>query len=179
LTELKTSRVPASSQWILPAALCLSLALLIVAGCGKRQTRLAGTSGSPEEVCRRALEALKHNDTLGLQRLRLTEFEHDSLLVPQMPASPAGLERDMDMAWRLLDQRSIKGIRRAMEDYGGRRFSLVKVRFTKPEERFGHLVAHKGTEVTVRDSSGVELVLPIFGSILEDNGRYKLVSIRD
>lgn len=96
-----------------------------------------------------------------------------------MPATPAGVGRDMDMAWRMLDQRSIKGIRRAMEDYGGQKFSLVTVRFTRPAERFGDLVAHKGTEVTVRDSTGAELVLPIFGSILEDNGRYKLVSIRD
>ncbi len=96
-----------------------------------------------------------------------------------MPVSPAGAERDRDFAWRLLDQKNIKGIRRAMEDYGGRKFSLVKVRFTRPAETFGELVAHKGTEVTVRDSTGAEFVLPIFGSILEDDGRFKLVSIKD
>jgi hypothetical protein len=157
----------------------MTLGALAVAGCGQREILLTNTFASPEEVCEKILDALERQDTLSLLQLRLTKFEHDSLLVPQMPLPPLGVERDMGMAWYLLDQRSTKGIRRALDDYGGQRFSLVKVRFTKPEEKFGYLVAHKGTEVTVRDSTGAEFVLPIFGSILEDNGRFKLVSIRD
>jgi hypothetical protein len=157
----------------------MTLAVLTMAGCGQRQVRLTNTSASPEDVCQKTLDALERKDTLGLQQFLLTKFEHDSILVPLMPLPPPGVERDMGMAWYLLDQRSIKGIRRALDDYGGQRFAFVKVRFTKLEEKFGHLVVHKGTEVTVRDSTGAENVLPIFGSILEDNGRFKLVSIRD
>ena len=159
--------------------LCLALGVLTTAGCEQRNTRLTNTSASPEEVCQKTLGALERKDTLGLLQLRLTKFEHDSLLVPQMPLPPPGVERDMGMAWYMLDQRSIKGIRRALEDYGGQRFSLIRVRFAKPDERFGNLVVHRGTQVTVRDSTDSEIVLPIFGSILEDGGRFKLVSIRD
>jgi hypothetical protein len=164
---------------VLLGFLCVTLGVLTVAGCGQRETRLTNSSASPEDVCQKILGALERQDTLGLLQLRLTKFEHDSLLVPQMPLPPPGVERDMGMAWYMLEQRSMKGIRRALDDYGGQRFSLVKVRFTKPAEKLGYLVAHKGTEVTVRDSTGAEFTLPIFGSILEDNGRFKLVSIRD
>ncbi len=163
----------------LPGILCLMFGLGGLVGCGEQESRLTNTMESPEEVCQRTLDALASNDTLALQRLRLTQFEHDSLLVPQMPAPAPGVERDMGMAWYLLEQNNIKGIRRALYDYGGKRFSLVRVRFTRPDKVFGPIVAHRGTEVTVRDSTGAEFVLPIFGSIVENNGRYKLVSIRD
>jgi hypothetical protein len=134
---------------------------------------------SPEVVCQKVLNALAANDTLAMGQLILTRFEHDSVLVPTMPLPPPGVERDMNMAWLMLYEQNVKGIRRAFENYGGRRFSLVSVKFTKPDKPFGELRAHQGTVVTVHDSTGNDVVLPIFGSILEDHGRFKLVSLRD
>ena len=159
---------------------CGLVAITILSNCSDPPpTRISGMVSSPEEVCQKVLDALATNDTLMMGNLVLTRFEHDSVLVPLMPSPPPGVERDMSLAWLMLYERDVKGIRRAFEDYGGQRFTLVTVKFTKPDKIFGDLRAHQGTVVTVRDSTGSEFGLPIFGSILEDHGRFKLVSVRD
>jgi hypothetical protein len=126
------------------------------------------------------LDAIALNDTTGLQALIVSRFEHDSILVPHMPIGKDTTgSKDLDLAWFMLEQRSIKGVRRALADHGGTRFQLVSVDFAKPTETHGPLRLYKGTTVRVRDVNGEEMVLGIFGSILESNGQYKLVSIRD
>ena len=156
------------------------IALTLLTNCSEPPpSRISGMMGSPEKVCQKVLDALSASDTAALNGLLLTRFEHDSVLVPLMPSPPPGVERDMNLAWLMLYEKNVKGIRRAIDDYGGQQFTLVGVKFTKPDKLFGELRAHQGTIVTVRDSTGNEFGLPIFGSILEDHGRFKLVSFRD
>lgn len=163
-----------------PMRLLSLVFLMLIVGCGKTGSGLSNTSSSPAEACQRVLDALASNDTTGIHALRLSRFEHDSVLVPNMPIgkTPTSM-KDLELAWYMLDQNNQKGIRRALADYGGRRLKVISVRFTKPDEHYGPLVVHKGTEVTVRDEAGAEFVMPIFGSILEEGGRFKIVSIRD
>jgi hypothetical protein len=126
------------------------------------------------------LDALAVSDTAGMHALHLTRYEHDSILVPHMPIGKDTTGKtDLGFAWYLLEQNSAKGVRRAIDAHGGRQFELVSVKFNKPQEVHGPLILHKGTEVRVRAEGGEEMVLGIFGSILEQNGRFKLVSIRD
>jgi hypothetical protein len=163
--------------------LAIAIALVESLGCGKPagpDLRLTNAQGSPEEVCQAALDALAANDAQALNALRLSRVEHDSILVPQLPIGKDTTGgKDLDMAWYMLDQRCAKGIRRAIADYGGQRYELISVRFTRPAERHGPLTVHRGTEVRVRDANGDELILGIFGSILQQDGLFKLVSIRD
>lgn len=168
-------------QLVLMAAM-LTTTLAVVSGCGtsETQTLLANSSSSAEEACQRVLDALAMSDTTTMHSLRITRFEHDSVLVPNMPignADPA--TTDIGYAWFLLDQNNVKGIRRAIDDYGGQQFRVAGIRFTKPAQQHGPVTLHKGTEVTVTDTAGTELVLPIFGSIIEHGHRFKVVSIRD
>lgn len=158
------------------------LVLVTLASCGKRQqpTLLSNASGSPEEACQRVLDALASSDAEAMHGLRITRYEHDSVLVPNMPIGQADPgTTDLAYAWFLLEQNNVKGVRRAITKYGGNRFRVVSVRFTKPSQRHGPVTLHKGTEVTVTDGEGVEQVLPIFGSVIEHDGRFKVVSIRD
>ncbi len=160
-----------------------SVVILLPASCGHPAAdipQLSNTSGSPEEVCRRVLDALSLGDTLALQNLVLTRFEHDSILVPCMPIGQDTTgNKDLELAWFMLNQRSVKGIRRALADYEGEKFEFVSVKFNKPDHTYGALTLHKGTEVRAKKADGEEVVVGIFGSILEQDGRYKLVSIRD
>ncbi|HWO57750.1 MAG TPA: hypothetical protein VNN55_09310 [bacterium] len=163
------------------AVLCVLIGAVV--GCGRKSPdlmTLTNSYDSPATLCQRVLVALAACDTLALETIRITRFEHDSILVPHMPIGKDTTgHKDLALAWYMLEQRNIKGIRRALADYGGQRFELVSVKFNRPEEKYGHLIVHKGTEVRVRDAAGEEMVLGIFGSILEQDGRYKLVSIRD
>lgn len=165
------------------SAILWLMVCLLLAGCGQKVEdaySLSNSSSSPDEVCRRVLGALSAGDTLALHNLVLTRFEHDSLLVPRLPiGQDTSGSKDLELAWFMLNQRSIKGIRRALADHAGQRFELVSVEFNRPKEIHGTLTIHKGTQVRVRTEGGEEVVLGIFGSILEQDGRYKLVSIRD
>lgn len=157
--------------------------ILILTGCGQSSQDtplLSNTSDSPEEACRQVLDALLMSDTAALHNLVLTRFEHDSILVPQLPIGQDTTgNKDLELAWLMLNQRSRKGIRRALADYAGERFEFLSVEFDRSKEVHGPLTIHKGTHVRVRTERGEEVVLGIFGSILEQNERYKLVSIRD
>lgn len=156
------------------------MAILGCVSCSKDPTLLTNGSPSPEALCQRVLEALASYDTTGLDALRLTRFEHDSVLVPNMPIGQSGRESDLNYAWFLLDQGSQKGIRRAMRDFGGMRLELVKAEFTGKREEYGPLVAHRGMQATVRNlDSDEEFILPVFKTVLEHNGQFKLVSVRD
>lgn len=156
---------------------------ILLAGCGQKGEdayALSNSSSSPEDVCRRVLDALSAGDTLALHNLILTRFEHDSILVPRLPiGQDTSGSKDLELAWFMLNQRSIKGVRRALAYYAGQQFEFVSVEFNRPKETHGPLTIHKGTQVRVRTESGEEIVLGIFGSILEQSGRYKLVSVRD
>lgn len=165
------------SRLLIPVLLFVTLS-----SCGQPQqpTLLTNASGSPEEACQRVLDALAISDAEAMHGLRITRYEHDSVLVPNMPigqADPA--TTDLGYAWFLLEQNNVKGIRRAITKHGGKSFRVVSVRFTKPSQKHGPVTLHKGTEVTVKDGEGIEQVLPMFGSIIEHGGRFKVVSIRD
>jgi hypothetical protein len=150
-------------------------------GCGKQTPELfKGGGDSPEELISMALERLAIKDTAGLQALRITRYEHDSVLIPNHPLGKAPKEMvDIDLAYKMMIQTNTKGLRRAIDDYGGMRFKLVKLEFPAPLEVFGPITVYRRVEATVRDSTGAEFVLPIFAEILTDGHRYKLAAYQD
>ncbi|MEW5702443.1 MAG: hypothetical protein AB1792_09460 [Candidatus Zixiibacteriota bacterium] len=164
--------------------LILVTAALSLWGCAKKDAAttpplLTETSPSVEALCERILQALAASDTLTLHQVCLTRYEHDSVLVPNMPIGQADVSKDLDFAWYLLVMGRQKGIRRALSDYGGQILELVRVQFMTAPEQYGPLTVHRKISVTVRDETGQELPLGIFGSVVEHHGQFKLVSIVD
>ncbi len=155
----------------------------LLIGCSRKSSDaslLTNASDSPEEACQRVLNALARSDADEMHELRITRFEHDSVLVPNMPIGRSDPSTtDLGYAWFLLEQNNQKGVRRAMEDYGGIRLRVVSVEFKKPVQIYGPVRLHKGTEVIVEDPTGAQFSIPIFGSVIEHGGKYKVVSIRD
>lgn len=162
-----------------------SLSVLIVlsiflAQCESQPTLLQGGAGSPEELVQMALDRLAVLDTAGLQALRITRYEHDSLIVPNHPIGKAPRELvDLNLVYQMMIQTNIKGLRRALDDFGGNRYTVVSVDFPDTLEQYGPFRLYRTTIATVRDSVGNEFVLPIFGTIFEAEGRYKFAAYID
>jgi hypothetical protein len=156
------------------------VAALILSSCWTDHELLTGGARSPEEMAQHALDALAAYDTSGLQSLCLTRFEHDSLLIPEMPIGKAPKElTDLNMAWVMMARGNAKGLRRALDDYGGAERTVIRVEFPKTPEVYGPFSIMRETLVTVRDPEGEEYILPIFGSTVEAQGRYKLAAYVD
>ncbi len=159
----------------------VGLAVLTIIQCGKRQpSLLTGGADSPEGLISLALEYLHDLDTAGMQSLRITRYEHDSLFIPNHPLGKAPKEMiDLNLVYGMMIQTNIKGLRRALDDYGGLRYELVNLDFPAPLETFGPFTVYRRTVATVRDSVGQEKILPIFGEIISDGNRYKLAAYID
>lgn len=159
------------------AALCLFALLL---ACSDKPTLLSGGGRSAEELIQKTLDRLAVNDVEGMDSLTITRFEHDSLLIPEMPIGKAPKEMtDINMAYVMMRRTNMKGLRRAVADYGGKKLEVVKVEFPKPLEDYGPFTVYRETIATVRDSTGAEFILPIFGSMVAARGRFKLAAFID
>jgi len=159
-------------------AVCLTLLCAVLfAGCSKGEpTRLSNTFSSPEKLLQRALQAVAKEDFAGLEALCVSRYEHDSVIVPAMGKDSV----DMDMAWFFLHTNIEKGIGYVLEGYGGRSLKLEKVEFAGGHENYGSIILYREPQVTVTEpAKNNEFVMTCFGTIVEENGHFKLVSIRD
>lgn len=162
------------------AALLSVAATILFSSCENKPSLLHGGADSPKALIQLSLERLAINDEAGMDSLTITRFEHDSLLIPEMPIGKSPKElTDLNMAYVMMRRTNMKGLRRALADYGGNRYMATKVEFPKPLEVYGPFTVYRETVATVRDSIGNEFMLPIFGSIVSDGRRYKLAAYID
>lgn len=125
------------------------------------------------------LEALERKDTAALAGMMITEKEFKEWLWWEFPASRPETNISPEFAWDNHARNSSKGLRLALRDYGGKKLVYVSHRFEEGEDKYQTFIIHAKTRVVVADSTGKEQELKVFGSVLEMNGRYKLLSYRD
>jgi len=156
--------------------------MITIHGCGSetKPAPLTNSSGSIEETVYRAIREIREADDVGLRELLITRYEHDSVIAPYMKDSTRLATFDFDLAWQMLTLGRNKGILRAIEDFGPDSLTVLYVNFREEPEVYGDLTLRQGTRVTLRnETTGEEFESGIFGSIVEINGRFKMISIRD
>jgi hypothetical protein len=84
-----------------------------------------------------------------------------------------------DLAWGLLNGKSQYYEQFLLSSHGGRRYSVVDVRFAEGEKAYAGYRAYKQLRLTVQSDDGQEDEIRT-GSIGEVDGQYKFISfIRD
>ncbi|MBD3299149.1 MAG: hypothetical protein GF341_10875 [candidate division Zixibacteria bacterium] len=160
------------------AMMILAVAALAVSGCSNSEStpsRFTSTFESPEAMAKHVLRKLKEMDRAGLHDMLITQYEHDSIVAPAM-----GRTNDLEFGWFMLKNNCIKGVRRTVETYGGRDFEFEYIRFEEGTEPYPPLTLHRGTVIGVTDrETGQSGELGFCGTVIEEDGRFKLVSIRD
>jgi len=147
------------------------LFLVALVGC---EPELGGSHDSPESLARAVLEALEARDRAAMEALWVTADEHRELLWDQLPESN---DLPFDYARSLNERNTRKGIRNAIERFGGWSLELVSIEFTEPPERYDGFTLHFGTRLIVRRANdGEEGELPILDVVLERDGRWKLMN---
>lgn len=133
----------------------------------------------PEELFDNLFEALERKDTSALIGMMISEKEFKEWLWWEFPASRPVANVPIDFAWQNHAQNSSKGLRLALRKYGGKKLVYVSHRFEEGEDKYQSFIIHTKTRVTAVDTTGKELEIKEFGSVVEMNGRYKLLSYRD
>ncbi|MGE3273877.1 MAG: hypothetical protein AB7O67_02110 [Vicinamibacterales bacterium] len=154
--------------WIV-ACLCLA------AACGQPPT-LTDTFPSDEDLARAVLEAVAARDQEALSRMALTKDEFEDLVWPALPASRPEVGMPADYVWQDTFTKSRGYLAQTLQEYGGQRFTLVRIGFR------GETTTQPGYEVSrdsylvVRDASGQERTIRLFGSVIRQDGRSKVYS---
>ena len=163
---------------------CLTLAAVLCAAAGCRGgpagdgplPPLRHTFPSAEALSEAVLAALAADDIETLRALALDEVEFRTAVWPELPSSRPERGLPFDYVWGDLAQKSGNALRRLEARHGGRRYTLVAVRFAGETTLYRSWRVHRETVLDLRDERGEAVRLALFGSILEREGAFKLFS---
>lgn len=145
-----------------------------------RRAPLAHTFESPSALVGTMLDAVERHDSQRLQQLAVSEEEFRAVIWPELPSSRPQVNLPVEYAWGTLYQNSRTSLAVTLREHGGRRFSLVRVDLGEVSTHYATFAVHREPTVVVRDESGREHRLDLFGALLERDGRWKIFSyVRD
>jgi hypothetical protein len=136
---------------------------------------LAHTYQSPSSLASAVLDALARRDRAALEALALNETEFRDHVWTQLPAARPERNLPFSYVWGDLRQKSAQALGAALSREGGKRYELIDVRFADATDYRRYRV-HRETTLRVRDDSGMERDLRVFGSMLEQGGVWKVFS---
>jgi hypothetical protein len=162
---------------VLRALLPLSLSLLLSVGCRVAGSHLMLIHAQPsaEALAQKVLEALARQDDRSLKDLVVTKDEFCNVVWPELPSSETP-NLTCDWVWTSFGPSDVAGRRQTLAVHGGKRYSFVGLRFAKTATEHRTFKVHEDGRVIVKNDSGAETELKLFGSILELNGQFKLLS---
>lgn len=136
--------------------------------------RLPGSVSSLDELATEVLAGLALADTLRLDRLRLTEFEHNELVYPELPAARPENNHPAELAWANISTRDRLAKARLFAEFGGEDLDLVRAECVGPTERFESYVVHTDCRVTFRRDGELLPPLQLFRDVLDWDGELKI-----
>jgi hypothetical protein len=158
------------------AAAFLACLLAVSAGCGHTPALDWGLE-SPQAVAQAAVEALSAGDVSALERLALNEREFEKLVWPRQPAARPERNIPREFAWRTLAARSRYELRARLAEWSrGAEQTVVGLAFTGDTTDYGTYRVYRRSNVTLRDAAGRLETIRIFGSVIEQGGRYRVFS---
>jgi hypothetical protein len=158
-----------------PRLLLPSLLILLCAGCQQPPT-LTSTFASPTEVAQAVVAGLTVSDANRLDSIAMTETEFRDVVWPELPASRPERNLPWDYVWQDLrgkSRRQLSGRLRAWDNQG---FEVVRVDFAGQTTDYRTFRVHRDSVVTLRDKRGRQASRRLFGSMIEQRGRYKVFS---
>lgn len=137
---------------------------------------LEGGKGSRDSLVAAYLTALGARDTAALAAMAITRPEFAYLYYPTTRQGLPPYNLEPALMWSLLLQGSDRGVRRALELYGGQQLSLRGYDCGPGQSAEGENTIWGPCQVRFRLASGDTLSRRMFTQIIERGGRYKFLS---
>ena len=131
---------------------------------------------TPEAAARQALELVAEGDAERLSQLALQEADFREAVYPRLPASRPERNTSAGFLWGMLHQRSRNALAFTLDRHRGQRYELVAVDFVGETTDYGPFRVRRETVLTVERPDGGRGTLRLFGSMLEQDGRYQIFS---
>ena len=122
------------------------------------------------------LDGLAAEDRGRLESLALNGQEFRDVVWPELPSSRPERGLPVSYAWDDLHQKSTNGLRRLLDQWGGRRLTLVDVTYEGETTEYETFRVHRETRLTLRDEAGEELNVHFYGSTLVRQDQFKVFS---
>lgn len=165
---------------LIPACL---LACLLGAGCDRTQPlgelAFQGSASSVEVLARDALRGLSASDAMLLDRLRLTEAEHNEVVWPELPASAPEIGFPVDYAWRNIQLRNESALERVAGWYRSNRVRYHVTECRGETQAFATFRVHTDCWVLFLTTRGELLEAQLFKDVLERDGGFKVFRYYD
>jgi hypothetical protein len=149
--------------------------LLAVTAACSRVPPLANTHPSAASLASALLAALAGGDRTALEALALSETEFRDHVWPQLPAARPERNLPFSYVWADLRQKSALSLTNVLSREGGKRYQLVGIRFDGETDYRTYRV-HREAMLRVRDPGGEETDLRMCGSMIEQDGNWKVFS---
>ena len=143
---------------------------------GKPVTSLSNGSSSREELVKRVVRDVAIRDSADLRALTLTPREFADLVYPSSPYTHPPYRTAPGLVWMQISQPSATGLKRLLARRGGTTFEYVDHSCKPAPERQGPNTLWTDCQVRVLGPSHETLTQRWFGSIIERDGVYKIVS---
>ena len=159
------------------AASLVLLASAGITGCQRASLLLEYTFESPEAVAGAVLRAFDAGDRGALEALSLTEHEFRKLVWPKLPASRPGRNIPWDYVWKDLHGKSAMQMQARLNEWQREDgVAVVRVEFAGDTTEYETYRVRRKSVVVLRTSAGQEMRQRWFGSVIEQDGRYKIFS---
>lgn len=156
-----------------------TIVLVLSISCGggpEGPTPLANAHTSSASLARAVLTALATRDQTALLSLAVTEQEFREHVWPELPAARPERNLPHSYVWGDLKQKSDIALRQTLDQHGGRPYTLVRVVYGGESTRYESFSVHRETILVVREGSGAEQEIRVYGSTLEKAGSFKVFS---
>ena len=182
---------PRSSRGRRFGAALLALLLMVTASaCGRTAAASSDTDDTSlrfedaqptlEALGRHVLVSLTRQDTLALNRVRLTEHEHNEVVWPELPASAPEVNFPVDYAWSNIQNRNNRGMSRLLPLFADRSATFQRVECRGGVEAFETFSVLTDCFLVFSVDAGPELwEAQLFKDVLVRGGGYKLFRYYD
>ena len=150
------------------------IVLLTLSGCA-RVPPLANTDPSADSLAAEVLRALAAKDRELLEAVALSEPEFRHHVWQHLPAARPERNVPLSYVWGDLHQKSEGMLTQGLARHGGRNYELVTVTFTGKTD-YGPYRVHREATFAVRDAVGDTSALRVIGSMIEQDGAWKVFS---
>src|SRR5690606_14824799 len=137
----------------------------------------ADAPGSMDELIARFARAVQDSSVAALEALTLDQAGFAHLYFPSSMYVRPPYAQPPAVNWLLLEQNSLKGRHRLLRDHGGRAFTVHGHECAGDPATEGRNRIHEACTLQVSRADGPIEAVRLFGSVIERDGRFKLMSL--